>query len=58
MNRDKAEKLRWKVSEKAYEAYYVLPLYRQENTLGFNKRVIGKSRADERIFAFDMKLAK
>jgi peptide/nickel transport system substrate-binding protein len=38
--------------------YYVIPLHYQENVVGFSKSVIGKTRLDETLYAFELKKAK
>lgn len=58
MDPKKRAELRNAVSAKIYASYYVIPLYYQENVMGYSKRIKdGISRIDERLFAFDMKKA-
>jgi len=57
MDPKKSNELKYAVAEDIYKTCFVIPLYYQENVIGLNKRVIGKSRTDERIFAFMMKKA-
>jgi peptide/nickel transport system substrate-binding protein len=55
MDPEKRQELRNEVSAKIYGTYYVIPLYYQENVMGYSKRIKdGISRIDERLFAFDM----
>ncbi len=59
MDEGKRNKLRHAVAADIMATYYVLPLYYQENVIGFSNRVQdGKARVDERLFAYDMKKAK
>ncbi|RJQ52247.1 MAG: ABC transporter substrate-binding protein [Desulfobacteraceae bacterium] len=59
MDPEKRAKLRDAVSEIIYGSYYVIPLYYQENVMGFSKRIKGGiARIDERLFAFDLKRAE
>ena len=58
MNPKKRFELRKAVAEDIYSTYFVIPLHYQENVIGFSTRVDGKARVDERIFAFDLKMAK
>ena len=58
MDPAKRFELRKAVAADVYATYYVIPLYYQENVIGFNKRVDSKARVDEYLFAFDMKKAK
>lgn len=55
MDPEKSNQLKYAVAEDIYNTCFVIPLYYQENVIGLNKRVIGKARTDERIFAFLMK---
>ncbi len=58
MDPDRQKKLRAEITKKVYAAHFVLPLYYQENVIGFSSRVVGKARADEMIMASDLKKAK
>jgi peptide/nickel transport system substrate-binding protein len=59
MDEEKRTALRQAVSADIYSTYYVIPLYYQENVIGYANRVKdGISRIDERLFAFEMKKAK
>lgn len=58
MDEAKRDKLRWEISKAIYDTYYVIPLYYQENVMGFSKKIVGKARVDERIFAHELKRAK
>jgi peptide/nickel transport system substrate-binding protein len=59
MDPQKRAELRNAVSAKIYASYYVIPLYYQENVMGYSMRIKnGISRIDERLFAFDMHEAK
>ena len=50
--------MRDEIAEIIYATYYVIPLYCQENVFGFTRRIKeGKSRADERLFAHELKKA-
>jgi len=35
--------------------YYIIPLYYQGNVNGYSKRVKGKARIDELLFAYEIK---
>ena len=39
MDETKRNKLRWAASEYLYSTYFVIPLYYQENVIGFSKRI-------------------
>jgi peptide/nickel transport system substrate-binding protein len=58
MDEAKRVALRQAVSADIYGTYYVIPLYYQENVMGFSDRIKGTARVDERLFAFEMKKAK
>ncbi len=51
------EKLYREIMGEAISSYYLVPLYYQENVDGYSKRVLGKSRVDEFVFAQDFKRA-
>jgi len=56
MDEAKRQKLRNEIAEKIYATYYVVPLYYQENVLGFSRGIKGgKARVDERLFAHQLK---
>jgi peptide/nickel transport system substrate-binding protein len=55
MDDKKRQALRRAVAADIDALYYTLALYCQENVFGFNKRVIGKARVNESLFAFEMK---
>lgn len=57
MNDKAREKLYKEIMAEALSSYYLIPLYYQENVDGYSKRVRGKSRVDEFIFAQDIKKA-
>ena len=59
MDEAKRNQLRHAVAADIYATYFVIPLYYQENVIGFSKRIKGgKARVDERLFAYEMKKAK
>lgn len=55
---EKRTKLFREISADAYSTYYILPLYYQQNVYGVSKRVAMNCRADERVYAFNIKKAK
>ena len=55
---NKRIRLRQEVTAHMYENVYLLPLHRQVNVFGMNKRVDFPCRADEKVFAWKVKKAK
>ena len=58
MDPEKSLKLKQAVSEDIFATCSTIPLFYFENVYGFNKRVIGKARLDDRILAYELKKAK
>lgn len=54
----KRTKLFREISVDAYATYFILPLYYEQNVYGVSKRVVATCRADEHLYAFDLKRAK
>ena len=55
MDTAKRQALRGAVAKDIYETHFVIPLYYQENVIGFSDRVLGAARVDEKILAYELK---